>query len=58
MSGKREIPKTLHLKLSLLYDYIYIQFLSMLSDHRLYILNKPALIFLFKENDFILQNME
>jgi hypothetical protein len=37
MSGKREIPTTLYLKLSLLYGYVYIQSMSMLRDHRLYI---------------------
>jgi hypothetical protein len=36
MSGKREISKTLHLKLSLLYDYVYVHFMSMIHDHRLY----------------------
>jgi hypothetical protein len=39
MSEKREIPKTPHLKtvILLLYDYIYIQFMSMIRDHKLYI---------------------
>jgi hypothetical protein len=32
-----EILKTLHLKLPLLYDYVYIQSMSMVRDHRLYI---------------------
>jgi hypothetical protein len=36
MSGKREIPKTLHLKLLSLYDYVYVHFMSMIHGHRLY----------------------
>jgi hypothetical protein len=31
-----ETPKTLHLKLSLLYDYVYVHFMSMIRSHRLY----------------------